>query len=185
MPLRSTQLPTHRKLAARPCRRSPGSDTSCRRHVSSRRHDHDALFGIAELAQVDRQRLARRHQPARSPVGEAIEHGLHARAQRPVVDAAWRLVQHAEQRQPRLARGQPAARRTRRRCCPARSRRLQSRVALARTRGASTMPSGNGALRHRHELESGVVRRRQLGDAAMKQVAARQLAWITQCYQGG
>ena len=58
-------------------------------------------------------------------------------------------------------------------------------VALARTRGASTMPSGKARSRHRHELQSGVVRRRQLGDAAVKQVAARQLAWITQCYQGG
>ena len=78
--------------------------------VPAGRHDPDPLGGLTSLAKILGERIAGHQQAiAASLVGQAVQPGLERRAQRPVVDSAWRLVQHADHRQWRLAKRKPGA----------------------------------------------------------------------------
>jgi hypothetical protein len=69
--------------------------------VAARRHHPDPLGWEPLAGQLVAQGLAGHHQQAGPPVGEAVQRGLEAPAQRPVVDPARRLVEAAHQRCPR------------------------------------------------------------------------------------
>jgi hypothetical protein len=139
---------------------------------------------VPEPTKVKRERLASHHQALRALIRKPIEHRLHARAKDAVVDAARRLMQHAEHRQPGLACDQPWPNEGRRDAiehehfCPA---RLRSPHCALASRDRSHEPS----VLYGYERETGIMCGRQLGEAAMKQVPAGQASGVAECYQGG
>ncbi len=113
------------------------------------------------------------------PVGQAIQAGLHRAAQRAVVDAAGRLVEHGQQRP---ARRTPAQPRPQEGCGDAvehhHVRALAARLRDHRGRSGDCqreVPFGEG-----HKLDPGVVLRRQLRHPQMIEIAPGQRAGIAE-----
>ena len=77
-----------------------------RRNVAARRNDHDLRRRLALSPQLFRQRLAGDQDALKAPVCQPVQMSLYRRPYRPEVDAARRLVQHANRWQPDWGKGQ-------------------------------------------------------------------------------
>jgi hypothetical protein len=138
-------------------------------------------FGSTQrAAQIDGQRVAGDQQAPRASVRETVQYGLDDGAQRPMVDPAGRLVQHADH-------GQTVQRRR------AHERRGDA-VEHQDVRGAAARRSDDGrAVQHgrrkrplgkRDEDQARIHAGRKLGQTPMEQIPAAERAGIPERHQG-
>ena len=143
MPLRSTQLPTHRKAARRPWRRSPGGGPAVAATSRPGGTTTSRARGMPSCGQLCGQRVAGDQQAARAPVGQAVEPRLDAVRSGPwsMPPGGWCSMPPAAAARPA---GQPGAEKRRGDAVEhERPARPGARPARS-TRGASSAASGNG-----------------------------------------
>jgi hypothetical protein len=138
------------------------------------------------VAQVLRQRLAGYQQPGHPSIRQSVEPGLDERPQSPVVDAAGRLVQHADHghNAPWLSDPQPRPKESRRDtvddCNISATVHHRSKYRSAVGDGQRKRSGGD-----RHKLDPCVVAGRELSQATVVQITTRETGRIAQRHQGG
>jgi hypothetical protein len=173
-------IPNAQKRGATPATHIARHRPAFGSHISPGWHNMDGRQRRESTTEIVRQRLTGNEQSLHVAVRSAIECGLDAGAQQTMVDASRRLVKHSHDR------AFNACKRHERRGDAVENHDI--RLDLCHS-PEDVWPVHQAQRKwtmcDRDELHACSMRGREGGEASMKQVPARERAWVAKRYQGG